>query len=157
MDPLSITASVLAIIAGVQQALKGIQTLRSLKNCPEDWLALSNEVSDLGILVNQVDALSSRLQGRDDDGAVSALRVHMNRANEKLQALNASIHEDLVKRVGHDLTRISRWAWVRNEGKVRAAIQDLRNVRGNIGVALGTITSYVIMIPTFYSKRRVVL
>jgi hypothetical protein len=54
-----------------------------------------------------------------------------------------------VKKVDHSLTRINRWAWVRNEGKVKAAIQDLRNVRGNIGVAIGTITSYVITIPTF--------
>ncbi len=149
MDPLSITASTLAIIAGVQQALRGIRKLRSLKNSPEELLALSNEVSDLEVLVNQVDALSSRLQASDDGGAVSALRIHMDRANEKLKALNTSIHEDLVKKVDHSLTRINRWAWVRNEGKVKAAIQDLRNVRGNIGVAIGTITSYVITIPTF--------
>lgn len=46
MDPLSIAASVIAILTAAGQVKKGLERLRSLKSAPQGLCALTNEVSE---------------------------------------------------------------------------------------------------------------
>lgn len=47
MDPLSITASIISILAVAKGVDQGLQKLQSLREVPDVILALNNEVSDL--------------------------------------------------------------------------------------------------------------
>jgi hypothetical protein len=43
-DPLSLTASILAVVGAAQAAAKGIRKIIALKNAPEQLLQIYNEV-----------------------------------------------------------------------------------------------------------------
>jgi hypothetical protein len=48
MDPISITASVIAVIGAAAQTSKALRALYNLRNAPEEVFELTNEVSREG-------------------------------------------------------------------------------------------------------------
>ena len=53
MDPLSITASIIALVQAVGAVAKGVRALRSIKNAPTELCALCNEVATLQAAMEQ--------------------------------------------------------------------------------------------------------
>ena len=47
MDPLSISASIIAVIGTIRTVSQGLERLASLRHAPDQLLALTNEVSTL--------------------------------------------------------------------------------------------------------------
>ena len=54
MDPLSITASCIAVAGAGGAAVKGIKKLRDLKKIPDALLSTINEVTDLTLVVQDI-------------------------------------------------------------------------------------------------------
>lgn len=91
MDPLSVTASAIAVIGALSASGKGISRLAALKHAPEELLELSNEVESLRLLVTQVKqsflsthGLQVHLDHRD---AISNLLERMRRPVDDLNAV----------------------------------------------------------------------
>ena len=57
MDPLSITASALTLLAATKQVAMGLDKLASIKGAPAAVLALNNEVSDLRLVLSEAEPL----------------------------------------------------------------------------------------------------
>ena len=53
-DPLSITASIIAVIGAAEGVGKTLTKIRNIRNAPTELLALINEVSDLRTILNDI-------------------------------------------------------------------------------------------------------
>lgn len=66
MEPLSITASVVALIDAGNQVAIGINKPASLCGAPASILALNNELSDLRLVLSEAEILLAEHDTRDD-------------------------------------------------------------------------------------------
>ena len=142
MDPLSITASIVTILAVADKCVKGIAKLRALNRAPSELSALINEVADLQTILTQVVALCQPLQKNRSDGSVIALKSLLKRGEEQLLALNALVQCELSKskskRQGGG-TKVDHWGWTLNKDNLAAHQRSLRTTRLNLSTALGVI------------------
>ena len=141
MDPLSITASILAIVGAAQQATKGVGKLRSLKHAKGDFSALLNELADLQTILTQVTALSHDLDARRTDGAVVGLNSLLKGALAQVLELDQIVQYNLSKSDLDDAGRIrlDYKGWIINESKVLALQRKLLTTRSNIATAIGLV------------------
>jgi hypothetical protein len=141
MDPLSITASILAIVGAAQQATKGVGKLRSLRNAKGDFSALLNELADLQTILAQATALSHDLDARGSDGAVIGLKSLLKGALAQVLELDQMIQYNLSKPELDDTGRnkLDRKGWILNESKVLALQRKLLTTRSNIATAIGLV------------------
>ena len=85
-DPLSITASIIAVVGAAEGVGKTINKIRSFREAPNELLSLINEISDLRIVLGDIqgnlsqNASSISLQ-REQSEHMSTL---LNRAKEQL-------------------------------------------------------------------------
>ena len=141
MDPLSVTASVLAIVGAAQQTVKGIAKLRAFQQAPAELSALLNEVADLQAVLTHIATLGEQLDHQGSRGPVIALQSHIIRAKDQLLLLDQLIHYHLVRHTNAGEIRVARLAWARDQTKVHAMQSDLRSTRLNLSIILGAVTS----------------
>lgn len=139
MDPLSLTASIVAVIGAADTMGKGLRRIVALKDVPDIILALNNEVAELRVLLQEIDSL---LFGRHQSTASrqylhSSLLPNVLRAKDKLRALESLLEHRLKKTDGG----IDKIAWLRVEDKVRRIQKELRETRLNINTALSVLDS----------------
>jgi hypothetical protein len=66
MDPLSVTASIIAVIGTARQITKNLQKIHILHDAPSELHALMNDVVDFQAVLGDVDAvLGARNEGID--------------------------------------------------------------------------------------------
>ncbi|KAJ4371530.1 hypothetical protein N0V83_004749 [Neocucurbitaria cava] len=143
MDPLSITASVLAIIGASEKTVKGLAKLRSFKHAVAEFSALINEVQDLRLVLANVAVQNHQLEQNPDDGPVLALRSLLKRAEKQVQELEEYIQYDLSK-PGIDEPggiRVKRRSWVLHQEKLATIQQGIKTSRLNLATAIGIVTS----------------
>ncbi|KAL8904858.1 MAG: hypothetical protein Q9171_006896 [Xanthocarpia ochracea] len=141
MDPLSITAGVLAILGIAGAVTKGIvKVRRALHYAPTELWGLMNEVSDLQVIISQVATFGNQLEEERYKGPVVALKGHLSRAMYQLRTLDNLINVELLKVRADGATRMSRKAWIRLKSEVESTQKELRSSRVNIGTALGIVT-----------------
>ncbi|KAL8730166.1 MAG: hypothetical protein Q9166_004249 [cf. Caloplaca sp. 2 TL-2023] len=143
MDPLSVTASVIAVLALAKSTTRAFQDLRSLcKTLPGRLHALSNEVADTALVLNQV---ASVFQLRRNDPVLRnhALNIPglMNSAASKFDELRS-----LILRLVHSCrsTRVpllGAYAWRKDQPRLQALQEDIKNIKCNLNVMLGASNS----------------
>ena len=145
MDPLSITASLIALIGAAESIAVGINKLASLRNAPASVLALNNELSDLRLVLREVEpllqkhyqALADTQSSRFPASGKSTLLISIQRAKVKLVELESIVQSRLMVRMGIR----DKLAWTYEQDKIIRAKDDLRTARLNIAAALGVVTS----------------
>ncbi|KZM20612.1 uncharacterized protein EKO05_0010889 [Ascochyta rabiei] len=143
MDPLSITASILAIITASEKTVKGLAKLRSFKHAVTEFSALINEVSDLRLILTQVGLLGAQLEQDLNEGPVIALRSLLRRAEQQVQDLEEYVQYDLSK---PDVdapggVKVKKKSWALHQEKLLNIQQGIKTTRLNLGTALGVVTS----------------
>ena len=144
MDPLSITASVLTLLAAANSVAKGLNKLASIRGAPAAVLALNNEVSDLRLVLIEAEPLLKR----HADTAVSpmtgdrTLQLSIDKAKERLTDLESIIGNRLMRRMG---TR-DKIGWFYEQDRVQKALTDVRAAKGNITTMLGVASTSVISV-----------
>lgn len=142
-DPLSVTASIFAILGAFQQAKNGLNKLRSTFTSGGEVEALINEVSDLELVlrmlrdasysVNEQSYLSTSL-------ASQGLKELLDRANRKLLQLNELLQYQLLDVQDHPgQLRVRRVAWSRKRGEIMRIQDELKSIRTNILTSLEVI------------------
>ena len=98
MDPLSLTASIIAILGTGGAIAKGFVKIRGTRHAPVVLLQLNNEVSDLTLLVQAVD---QQLQSYRSPMAPSTQDQVICKALERAK----EVVLDLEKLIGYTLTK----------------------------------------------------
>ena len=152
-DPLSIIASIIAVIGAAESAGKALNRIRDIMNAPDEVLALSNEISDLTVVLKHVETYIPAA-----NGAVISLEylehlsVLVKRAHSKLAQLENIMHDHLPESGGANRrsSPLRLW-WALLKTKVNGLRVDLRDIKLSIIVQITTVTRCVITMQLLFS------
>jgi len=143
MDPLSITAGIVGVGTVAASTARAFKELRELcKTLPGRLHALSNEVSDIELVLYQV---ASVVEKRTGDSALKEEEAHMqhllDQAGSKLGELR-TIVETLTAIVKTTKIPIFRaHAWRKNQPRLQALQEDIKTVKCSLNIMLGASNS----------------
>jgi hypothetical protein len=147
MDPLSITASSIAILGAITGTGKGIGKLVSLRHAPAELQALSNEVEAFRSLLVIVQSSIRHFQGSEAyEECGEALCGLLAEAKEAALELQSKIEYQLRRGVEvdqHGFPKVSRMTWLRSAGKIEDLRVKIRNARGNLSTGLQAINVHI--------------
>lgn len=126
MDPLSVTAGIIAILGAGGVVGRRVKSLLALGTAPDELLILNNEISDLQHVLNDVQDL---LRRQSDDHSVPvplALTKALQQARETVLAVEKLIAYDLtVIDSRSKVPRVDKSRWLR-------AVKNLELYKGRI-------------------------
>lgn len=147
MDPISITASILGIVAAAASTARAFEDLRGLcKTLPGRLHALSNEVSDIELVLHQV---ASVVQKRTGDPALEEQEQHiehlLNQAASKLCELRTIVQAftDIAKTT--KIPFFQAYAWRKNQPRLQVLQEDIKTVKCSLNIMLGASNSQDMM------------
>ena len=144
MDPLSLTASIIAVLGAGGSVVGGLEKLSSLREAPDMILALNNEISDFRLVVFE---LASYLR---DQPTRSSTNVHtfidnippiLDRARDKLLELESLIEYKLILPRNDGSIRLNKTSWIWERQKVKRILEDIRSIRTNLVAVMGILIS----------------
>ena len=154
MDPLSLTASIIAIIGVGGQAAKAVKKLASFKGAPDTLLALNNELSDLRLIVTAIEdvfriqqTLGNRLHHHSQahEASVSASVVlSLHQVNQKVHELDTMYQKLTQSTSGSNSSAtpdVNRGVWLAEKKKLKHLQADLRSSRLKLAAVLGVLNS----------------
>ncbi len=143
MEPLSITASVIAVVTLTAKVTNSLNKLRGLREADNLVHALMNEVTTLRAISTQIEAVARQYQdsmSSEQLACLEQLKQVLRAAKDKLEELNNIIHYQLLRPSGSGgIEKLSRRAWLRHKTDVQRIQQELRTFRQDIGTLIGTL------------------
>ena len=141
MDPLSITASTITVLAALESTFK---LVKSYRDAPTQLEALNNEIADLTAAVTEAARVIKQSQRKayapGDNGPLLALAISDIR--DKSRELEALFRSCVVPAPSaSDESKISRISWLKVKSKVQTLQNELRASRLNLSIALATFTA----------------
>ena len=144
-DPLSITASIIAVLGAAEGLTKTLAKIRNIRNAPEELLALINEISDLRIVIGDVQYYvqnAPKLLILQEP--LQHMSILITRAKVKLLQTDELVQYRLMKPGSVvDQIKVSRREWARSRVIIDSTQYNLRDIRLNIVAQLLVINSYV--------------
>ena len=140
-DPLSVTASVIALATAAAQISKAISRLRHFGEVPGRVYILKNEVSDLEVVLRQVgQALEQHSLAVDNEhGSLEPLLL---RAKGHLTDLARALERIANACAGGKVKIISKTAiWWKEKSLFEGFQKDLRSVKATLNLMLGAANS----------------
>ena len=144
-DPLSLTASIIAILGVVDSVGKALSKIKVLTESPDELLALINEVSDFKVVLYDIERYF-RNPPQTSNAAITDQYFHIselvNRAKGPLLQLEQMIeyHFKRAETINGQY-RISRIEWLRAKMAVERLRQSLRDMRQNVQMHMTLIHS----------------
>lgn len=129
-DPLSVTASIIAVVGAADTVTKGLRRLKAAKDAPEGLQDLIQEVVQLEMVLNFVK--SAVLSPGSPPIELATL---VGEAGSKLIEVQSLIEYTLTKAGVSD--KVDRWQWLRKGNEV----ERLRDRLGTIRLNLVALTS----------------
>ena len=143
-DPLSLIASIIAVVGAAEGVSKTLAKMKSIRDAPDELLALINEVSDLRIILMDVQSYIAQnlRRPRIAQDELQHMSTLIDRAKEKLLKLDELIQYRLVKpdSIANHI-KVSKREWVRAKSTIEKFQQSLRDIRLNIVAQMTVINS----------------
>jgi hypothetical protein len=143
MDPLSVTASIVAIATLAGQTCSAFAELRALcRSLPGRLHAVSNEVADLELVLLQV---ASAVEDRAclPESNLSAIPHLLRQATAKLVELKGIVGKLAAACRESKIPILGVHAWRKEQGRLQALQEDIRTVKCSLNIMLGASNSYV--------------
>ena len=134
MDPLSLTASLLAILGAGGAIAKGLYKIRRLKDAPTILLQLNNEIVDLHLLIRAVDELYHRHTNTIKASQTQVISSCLGRAKETLLELERLISYQWTRENEQGI-KINRTVWLRAQKRISDMNNKIRHVRTDLNGA----------------------
>lgn len=136
MDPLSLTASVIAVIGAAQQVGKGLIILKTANDAPQGLDGLLSDISRFELVLDVIkDACSDSV--RDTPALMRVLSM----AEGKLLEINSLVQYSLTKT--GESSRVDRWQWLRRGNEVGKLRHQLCGIQGDLTALIGANSLYV--------------
>ena len=150
MDPLSLTASIIAIVGAGGQAAGAVRKLAGLKGAPDLILALNNELNDLHLVVSAIQDIYHKQRISSSSSTVATGNVDLSvthtlqSARQTASELEALYHRlEMLPSSSSGSVKFNKIAWLKEQKHVRQIQQDLRDARIRLAGAIGILNSYV--------------
>jgi hypothetical protein len=157
MDPLSVTAALVQFLVFSGNCAKLFRkVIRDANHAPDEILALSNEISDLNILLSDLEA-SNRVieQVRDSQSRPDisdAIGAQLLKARSILILLE-SLASELFTAPPGERPKFQRYKWLRKKSLVLDLQRDLANVKRSLALLLASITAYDALITFLFGAN----
>ena len=137
MDPISLTAGILAIIEAAHASVRGLQKLHAYGHAPQELNRLRAELESLQGLLHNIKTLTER---HVTMSYCEVLHEPLERAF--LMVKNV---ETMLSQPAFGLTRLSdankaRATWLRYKSRMEILGEEIKSVKLDLGVRLGLIT-----------------
>lgn len=130
MDPLSVGASVIAVVGATGKVVKGIRRLKALQDAPKELDDLLTEVSQLELVVQA----SRKVQ----ENTESELGILLKTAQGLVTEFESLIEYKLTE--PGTSNKVDRWQWIRSSKDVERLRVKLRDVTANLVALVGVNT-----------------
>ena len=133
-DALSLAASIVAVLGAAEGVSKALSKVRSIRNAPDEVLALNNEVSDLQVILGDVQGyVRNTPEPHISQEHLKHLLTFVDQAKEKLLQLDRLIHYNVLKpQSSPNQIKISKVEWLKAVKKIAKFRNNLRDIRLNI-------------------------
>lgn len=139
MDPLSITAGVIAVVTAARGTVKGIKKASAYRKAPQEIESLVSELDALHTIVLKIsDYLSANDSVSYNEDLVDTLASTQLKVEELEDALKSAGRDS--KAFGYDRYRLS---WMRKKSYLLALRDELRVVRLDLVLQLSLLGAYV--------------
>lgn len=144
MDPLSVTASVIAVVQAVGSIGQGVNYLRSLSKAPTEFHDFLNELVTLQATSEQVRGALETLKDKDVPPQSSALQHlqrlvdELNKTVTELEALQQRFASASIGRNKDGLLKIPKLQWRRERTAILELNTRVRNTKSNLMLAMDT-------------------
>ena len=147
MDPLSITTGVMTLLAATSASVKGLQKIICLRDAPDEFRFLLNEVTSLGMVLRvarlglqSVEELRGPSVLAEASGDVASL---MQSLEQCIQDLENFVNDCLKKTDENtnilDHPKLSKRAWLKRSQNVEKLRARIRDAKSNFQSALSTL------------------
>ena len=147
MDPLSVTASIIALFQAGGTVSTGLKKIANLRNAPDILLALNNEVADLHCLVENVDDVLRQHREIIGQDPIACLCRALDRVKQTLLKLENVLAYQLTSikcKDGESHPVLDRSSWLRLESSVQKLKDEIREDKISLSSALSVFTSWVV-------------
>jgi len=124
MDPLSISASIIALSQAAVVVAKGIRTLASIKNANIELLSLVDDLSLLQALLEKIPQLQDSPDSVSSATEPLILRIARVRLQETAASLEGLVTYLAVSDSGTDSQRASKRKWLQQGDKVKQCARE---------------------------------
>ena len=133
MDPLSLTASLIAVVGTVKQVKKGLRQLKGLHSAPRELDDLLDENFQFETILTAIDKTPWKSNGIGPE-----LQTVLAKAHTKLTDFDALIQYTLTE--AGTSSKVDRLQWVRRRQEVEALRHDLKDITLRIVSLVGVET-----------------
>ena len=131
MEPLSVTASVLAVLGAARRLSKGVSLLKAAKDAPESLDDLLLHLSGIEEVLQAIQDVSSQ------PSTVSAgLTRVLGRTKTKFAEMESLIQYTLTK--AGESSKVDHWQWLRKRGEIEKLQRQLDALRNDLIALLST-------------------
>ena len=134
MDPLSVGASVIAVVGATGKVIKEIRRLKAMQDAPKELDDLLADVSHFELVV--------QASKRVDRNVESELGTLLKTAQDLITEFESLIEYKLTEPGSSN--KVDRWQWIRRSKDVERLRVKLRDVTASIGALVGISTRYVL-------------
>ena len=150
MDPLSLTASIIAVVGVSGKAAEAIHKIAVLRGVPDIVLALNNEITDLHLVVSAIQDVLQRQHNANLPPSLSRSRYiasvtsSLQQAIEKVNELEALYNrlKPFISSASSSI-KFNKITWLREQPKIRQTLDNLKAVRLKMVGALEILNLYV--------------
>ena len=135
MDPLSVGASVIAVVGATGKVVKGIRRLKAMQDAPRELDDLLTEVSQFELVVKASEKVNGRIE--------SELGTLLKTAQGLIIELESLIEYKLTEPGSSN--KVDRWQWIRSSKDVERLRVKLRDVTANLVALVGVNTRYAFL------------
>ena len=141
MDPLSLTASILAVFTAAQTGISSLRKLKAIWKAPQEIEKLLEGLSGLQDLLQEIIIYVPQAQHATNEPQMQILTRRVKTAGIKVTEMN-----DLLTNVSSHFSRLAnasqaRLVWLQNRNKVKALQEDLRDVKLDLGMVMNFLTA----------------
>ena len=131
---LSLAASIIAVLGAAEGVTKALSKVRSIRNAPDEVLALNNEVSDLQVILGDVQGyVRNTPEPHISQEHLQHLLAFVDQAKEKLLQLDKLIHYNVLKpQSAPDQIKISKIEWLKAVKTIDMFRHSLRDIHSNV-------------------------
>lgn len=146
MDPLSLTASIIAVATLAAQCAKALSALREAsKTLPGRLHALNNEVTDLqAVLADVTTLLDERENCRITSKEQNSIPHIAAQLSIKLTELKSIVESLTVSCSRSRIPLVRARAWTKVQGKLLSLQEDIKSAKSRLNVLLGASNSCVL-------------
>ena len=142
MDPLSLTADILAVTGAAKAAAQGLQKLRYYRKAPQAIGELISEITEIQAFLEGVGNVAEYFQNSRCAQHVHNLAEQVGKAGRKIDELRCLLDSSFfqLSRLSNENKARVTWLQHKNEANRSRLRDELRAIRVDLGVTLGLLT-----------------